>query len=472
MLCIAVLSVGVIGFSESLLGQYQQPSRFQKPNSVRSILGVRNSQGTQSRSRQTSSRQTSSRQTGNFSSPSQSENRDQSRRDSIVIAAPRNAQSVQYQEAVTFQDPIGQSGAIGSGVRENRSVPNRPTRSQGSGQLAYRRSKTDLQQIDPLSDPFGDRSAAKLAPPKLNSPQMIAQPRSAKRPSPAPNPRSTYAQNGMQLAASGYPQQSILRQPATSSSTVRSTPQTSRSSNAGYQPNGFQPPSRYQGLQEETPNPTQGGGFSPKSTQPIGQPQVQPGNLRRPNLQDPVQEADPMVEVSPMNQDDLLRQDPIVRRDNSFELDCDEINGVILHKSIRDISLTLKPNLEDGRTAPEICSFEGVPSAARCWNPQTFVWTASAVCSKPLYYQDIQLERYGHTRGPIIQPLISAAHFFGNVAIAPYKAGIHPPNECVYALGYYRPGDCAPWLYEPFPWSVRGAASQAAWVATYSGIFR
>ncbi len=385
-----------------------------------------------------------------------------------MIAAPRNAQSVQYQEPVAFQDPIGQRGAIGSGVRENRSVSNRPTRSQGSGQQTYSRSNTDLQQIDPLSDPFGDRSAARLAPPKLNSPQMIAQPRSAKRPSRAPNPRSSYAPNRSQLAASGYPQESILRQPETSSSPVRSTPQPFRSSNAGYQPNGFQPPSQYERLQQEIPNPTQGGGFSPKSIQPQGQP----NNLRQPIQQNPMQESDPMPEVRPMNQDDPLRQDPMGRRDNTFDLDCEEINGVMLHKSIRDISLTLKPNLEEGRSVPEFCFFEGVPTAPRCWNPQTFVWTASAICSKPLYYQDIQLERYGHTRGPIIQPLISAAHFFGNVAIAPYKAGIHPPNECVYALGYYRPGDCAPWLFEPFPWSIRGAASQAASVAVYSGIFR
>lgn len=466
LLCISVLSVGVIGFSESSLGQYQQPSRFQKPNSVRSILGVRNSQASQSKPRQTSSRQTSSRQTGNEFSNSQYTNRGQTRRDSIVIAAPRDAQSVQYQETVKFQDPISQSGAIGSGVKKNRSISNRLPRSQGSGQFASPQSKIDLQQVDPLSDPFGDRSAARLAPPKLNSPQMIAQPRSAKRPSRAPNPRSTYAQNRSQLASSAYPQESILRQPATSSSPVRSTPQASRSSNAGYQPNGFQAPRQFGRLQENIPNPTQGGGFSPKSNQPTGQPQDQPNNLRKPIQQNPIQETDPM------NQEDPLRLDPMVRRDNSFDLDCEEINGVMLHKSIRDISLTLTPNLEEGRSAPEFCSFEGVPTPPRCWNPQTFVWTASAICSKPLYYQDIQLERYGHTRGPIIQPLISAAHFFGNAAIVPYKAGIHPPNECVYPLGYYRPGDCAPWLYEPFPWSVRGAASQAAWIASYSGIVR
>jgi hypothetical protein len=39
--------------------------------------------------------------------------------------------------------------------------------------------------------------------------------------------------------------------------------------------------------------------------------------------------------------------------------------------------------------------------------------------------------------------------------------GINPPNECQYALGYYRPGNCAPWLVPPIPLSVRGALVEA-----------
>ena len=74
----------------------------------------------------------------------------------------------------------------------------------------------------------------------------------------------------------------------------------------------------------------------------------------------------------------------------------------------------------------------------------------------------MQLERYGHTRGPIVQPMVSGAHFFVNVALLPYKMGINPPNECQYPLGYYRPGSCAPWMLQPFPLSGRGAATAAS----------
>jgi hypothetical protein len=42
--------------------------------------------------------------------------------------------------------------------------------------------------------------------------------------------------------------------------------------------------------------------------------------------------------------------------------------------------------------------------------------------------------------------------------------GINPLNECQYALGYYRPGSCAPWLLPPIPISVRGALAEAGTV--------
>jgi hypothetical protein len=101
----------------------------------------------------------------------------------------------------------------------------------------------------------------------------------------------------------------------------------------------------------------------------------------------------------------------------------------------------------------------------RNWVASTFTYQASGLCHKPLYFEEVQLERYGHTAGPIKQPLLSGAHFFLNIAVLPYKMGINPPCECQYALGYYRPGSCAPWHIPPVPISVRGALAEAgAWV--------
>ena len=77
------------------------------------------------------------------------------------------------------------------------------------------------------------------------------------------------------------------------------------------------------------------------------------------------------------------------------------------------------------------------------------------------------LERYGHTWGPILQPLISAGNFFITVPLLPYKMGLEPPCECIYTLGYYRPGSCAPYILDPLPLSIRAAMYEAAGVAGF-----
>jgi hypothetical protein len=110
---------------------------------------------------------------------------------------------------------------------------------------------------------------------------------------------------------------------------------------------------------------------------------------------------------------------------------------------------------------PSECILGDEIHPGRNWVPSNMTWTASALCHKPLYFEEVQLERYGHTIG-FFQPVLSGAHFFVNIATLPYHAGINPPNECQYALGYYRPGSCAPWMIPPIPLSVRGAAVQAA----------
>lgn len=110
---------------------------------------------------------------------------------------------------------------------------------------------------------------------------------------------------------------------------------------------------------------------------------------------------------------------------------------------------------------PVECVVDDEPFAPRCFTPSTFTWRASALCNKPLYFEDVQLERYGHTVGPLLQPAASGAHFFINIATLPYRAAIHPPYECRYDLGYYRPGSCAPWLVPPVPVSLRGGLMQA-----------
>jgi hypothetical protein len=120
---------------------------------------------------------------------------------------------------------------------------------------------------------------------------------------------------------------------------------------------------------------------------------------------------------------------------------------------IRDASIN-----PDNR--PSSCDLEGGDFIPRQWASTTFIWQASGLCHKPAYFEDVHLERYGHSWGPYVQPLMSGAHFFLNVPILPYKMGLYPPNECIYTLGYYRPGSCAPYMLDPLPLSVRAALAQ------------
>jgi hypothetical protein len=115
------------------------------------------------------------------------------------------------------------------------------------------------------------------------------------------------------------------------------------------------------------------------------------------------------------------------------------------------------PNwMEQNQALPHDCPLGDEVFRGRAFAPITYTWTASALCHKPLYFEDVQLERYGHMTGPWSQPFASAANFFLTIPILPYKMGLEPPNECLYTLGYYQPGSCAPYLLDPFPISIRG----------------
>lgn len=149
-------------------------------------------------------------------------------------------------------------------------------------------------------------------------------------------------------------------------------------------------------------------------------------------------------------------------RDDCVVLD---LNGREQKVPLRDLSDIDIAYVADAWNLPMMCGIGYEAYAGRQFIPSAVEWKASGLCHKPLYFEDVQLERYGHEVGPVLQPLISSAHFFGNMLILPYKMGINPPSECQYALGYYRPGNCAPYMIQPFPFSLRGAAAQAGFVS-------
>lgn len=98
------------------------------------------------------------------------------------------------------------------------------------------------------------------------------------------------------------------------------------------------------------------------------------------------------------------------------------------------------------------------------WPITDFNWAATGMYHKPLYFEEVNLERYGYTVSPVLQPLISGAHFFATIPALPYKMTTHPPNECYYTLGHYRPGSCAPRRWHHEPWDPLAATVEAGFV--------
>lgn len=119
---------------------------------------------------------------------------------------------------------------------------------------------------------------------------------------------------------------------------------------------------------------------------------------------------------------------------------------------------------------PQSCPLPDEPFARKAPTPITFTWKASSLCYKPLYFEDVQLERYGHYCNPYLQPLLSRARFLVTIPCLPYLMGVDPPNQCVYDLGYYRPGNCAPSMLEPIPISLRGGLLQAGAVVGLAAV--
>jgi hypothetical protein len=141
---------------------------------------------------------------------------------------------------------------------------------------------------------------------------------------------------------------------------------------------------------------------------------------------------------------------------------CDAAREHVMADKITSIQLGINNSGEEGLDYPFECVLDnGDMYAGRHWDDVTYMWKAAANCHKPLYFEQVQLERYGHSWGPCVQPLVSGAHFFTRLPVLPYCMGITPPNECIYPLGYYRPGNCAPYMIPAVPFTWRAAAFQA-----------
>ena len=95
---------------------------------------------------------------------------------------------------------------------------------------------------------------------------------------------------------------------------------------------------------------------------------------------------------------------------------------------------------------------------------------ASYVVYNPLYFQQINTERYGWELG-IFQPLVGTAQFYGDVLLFPYKVAVNPPWACEANAGYALPGDPEPLRFLTPPFSWRGVAGEVGAAVGGAAIF-
>ncbi len=99
--------------------------------------------------------------------------------------------------------------------------------------------------------------------------------------------------------------------------------------------------------------------------------------------------------------------------------------------------------------------------AAQPWLSSTYRWAAPSFYHRPLYFEQVNLERYGHFhKNWVLESVLSTAHFFGSATSLPYQLGTYNPCQRVYTLGHYRPGNCNPHQQHLVPLTWRGLMLQ------------
>ncbi|MFV2067538.1 MAG: hypothetical protein ACC645_11205, partial [Pirellulales bacterium] len=189
-----------------------------------------------------------------------------------------------------------------------------------------------------------------------------------------------------------------------------------------------------------------------------GLPVLEQGSEQLPPLDNLIPEGAGILRPpAPLDDADVREAESNVSKKEECKLALDKLKSNRIH----NIGLNIGVPGHPGEDFPIECALSEGMADPRNWPETTYTWKAAALCHKPLYFQELALERYGHSLGPFLQPVYSGAHFFAMLPILPYQMGLRPPKECVYALGHYRPGSCAPYLIKPIPLSVRAGLVQA-----------
>jgi hypothetical protein len=140
-------------------------------------------------------------------------------------------------------------------------------------------------------------------------------------------------------------------------------------------------------------------------------------------------------------------------------------------KPIGNVGLDIAPDKGDMPANVAAAAEQNLPSTfegqRRHTRPLRYMygWPASNICHNPLYFEEPGVERYGRTAGPLLQPVVSGLHFYGNVAAFPWKMAVHPPRSllCKGSTQYCSP---SPFLRKHPLLRLGAGSAQSAVVTT------
>jgi hypothetical protein len=93
-----------------------------------------------------------------------------------------------------------------------------------------------------------------------------------------------------------------------------------------------------------------------------------------------------------------------------------------------------------------------------------------SVCHRPLYFEEVNVERFGYSAG-ILQPAVSAARFFTTVPTLPYRMVVDRPAICQVDPSPHPPGTLAPRHRQLPPLHLQAGLVQAITIVGLIAIF-
>jgi len=232
------------------------------------------------------------------------------------------------------------------------------------------------------------------------------------------------------------------------------------------------------GAAQQEPVPPSSLETQPVFVAPQSQPTPLPSSPRKPQAigPDDPSSAEPawvFDEVTEDGSNDLPAESGDPLADESAALDLRPISSILPYYDYvpegtpEDEQVVCRPD-SPGDLCPQQLPLPDVAYTDRAFADIQVAWEPSNLFANPLYFEDAALERYGHTHNCFVQPFASVGKFGVQLVGLPYQMALHPIHEHRYALGWYRPGECAPYKYYLPPWNAKAALTAGA---AYTGLF-